>query len=201
MPNVSDYCKNCGTVEWECKCKNPQGVMRWNITHRPIRDNDIETLVKRIKYGVDPNYVVDDISLLQFAINLEHNEIAKKLIELGADVNLPNSKGMTPLHYAAKRNNHEIAAFLLEKGAKIDPETTDWIVGDWFCPKGATPLYIAASQGSKNVAIMLAENGANCYKQALNNISPLSRASNWKSMQLQKLIIWAEERYINAKKF
>jgi ankyrin repeat protein len=47
-------------------------------------------------------------------------DVMKALIDKGADVNLANDAGMTPLHYAAQRGSDRIIEFLASKGAKFD---------------------------------------------------------------------------------
>jgi ankyrin repeat protein len=57
------------------------------------------------------------------------------MIEAGADIDLPNPDGMTPLIMANDNRNHEVALYLLAHGA--NPHTWDW----W----GRTPLYVAVT--------------------------------------------------------
>ena len=57
------------------------------------------------------------------------------MVEAGADINLPNPDGMTPLIMALDNRHHELALYLLEQGA--NPHTWDW----W----GRTPLYVAVT--------------------------------------------------------
>jgi uncharacterized protein len=52
-------------------------------------------------------------------------EIAKTLIEHGANVNAKAASELTPLHTAAARGNIEAATLLLENGADINAMTTD----------------------------------------------------------------------------
>ncbi len=52
-------------------------------------------------------------------------QIAKTLIEHGADVNAKAASDLTPLHTAAARGNIEAATLLLDHGADINAETTD----------------------------------------------------------------------------
>jgi uncharacterized protein len=56
------------------------------------------------------------------------------LLDGGADINMPNPDGVTPLMLAIDNGNYSVAKYLLERGA--NPETWDW----W----GRTALYIAA---------------------------------------------------------
>ncbi len=50
-------------------------------------------------------------------MNQSNIEIIKILLEHGANINLPGSKGNTPLHEAALNKKYEICEFLLENGA------------------------------------------------------------------------------------
>lgn len=60
---------------------------------------------------------------------------AESLIKAGADVNLPNPDGLTPLINAIDNRRFDIAMLLLDKGA--NPHTWDWY--------GRTPLYTAVT--------------------------------------------------------
>jgi ankyrin repeat protein len=58
---------------------------------------------------------------LLLAIEQRKFTIAQVLIEMGANVNVKDSAGFTPLHWAALvGDNLEIVKLLLDKGAKID---------------------------------------------------------------------------------
>jgi ankyrin repeat protein len=57
------------------------------------------------------------------------------LLKGGADIDLPNPDGMTPLMMAIDNSHYEEALYLLHKGA--NPNTWDW----W----GRTPIYVVAN--------------------------------------------------------
>jgi ankyrin repeat protein len=57
------------------------------------------------------------------------------LLKGGADLDLPNPDGMTPLMMAIDNSHYEVARYLLGKGA--NPNTWDW----W----GRTPLYVVVN--------------------------------------------------------
>lgn len=89
----------------------------------------------------------DDESPLMMAALKGHLDLARKLIERGADV---NKTGWTPLHYAATGGHLAIMELLLEHHAYIDAES----------PNGTTPLMMAAQYGSIDAVRLLLEAGA-----------------------------------------
>ncbi len=83
----------------------------------------------------------------------ERGEIERVKSLLASDRPLVNIRGAynkTPLHWAAEKNNRELADVLLAAGGDITAETT------W----GMTPLQWAANMGSRDVADTLLQHGA-----------------------------------------
>lgn len=77
--------------------------------------------------------------------------IARKLLDAGADPNLANKLGKTPLHYAASHpSGTGVVEILLDHQAKID--TTD--------AEGRTPLHWAADANIRAHIELLLERGA-----------------------------------------
>ena len=72
------------------------------------------------------------------------------LLASGADPNQANARGWTPLHQAGYRNDPEMAALLLDAGARSDAEAHG---------AGGTPLVVALFWGHREVAERLAEAG------------------------------------------
>ncbi|HWK54055.1 MAG TPA: ankyrin repeat domain-containing protein, partial [Hyphomicrobiales bacterium] len=60
------------------------------------------------------------------------------MLAAGADINLPDPDGVTPLIIAIDNQHYDLAAHLMEQGA--NPHSWDW----W----GRTPLYVAADMNS-----------------------------------------------------
>jgi ankyrin repeat protein len=75
----------------------------------------------------------------------------RTLLQQGADVNAARGDGMSALHFAAERNDAEMAAMLLYAGANVGAVTR---IGQY------TPLHVAAKSGSDTVADALIKAGA-----------------------------------------
>lgn len=103
-------------------------------------------LAKHPKTNLNAQNRLGETPLMLAAIN-NHVELAKVLIEHGADV---NRAGWTPLHYAAANGHRDMIRLLLENDAYIDSESSN----------GTTPLMMAASSNSPLAVKLLLEEGA-----------------------------------------
>lgn len=110
---------------------------------------DIEKIEALLKNGEDPNTVDYDngSTLLQYAIYFGHLECVKLLIRYGANPNIKNDFGFTPMHSAT--DNAECLIFLLDHGADINVES----------PRNITLLHAAASYNNKESMKILLERG------------------------------------------
>lgn len=90
--------------------------------------------------------------------NINLSEI-KRLLSLGADVNVKDDLGKTPLHYAVKKNQIDCTEILLKSGARVNA----------LDQGGRTPLHQACIDTSCNEEMIkfLVKRGANV--NALNN--------------------------------
>jgi len=82
---------------------------------------------------------------LHAAVSNNFEEIAKMLVEAGAEVNVLQSSRTTPLHTAAQNGNIELLILLLENGARVD------IKNDF----GKTPADLAEEKGFIEIAKIL----------------------------------------------
>jgi ankyrin repeat protein len=90
---------------------------------------------------------------MKILLAAQHGDVEKVQELLASDPALVNVKGdydKTPLHWAAEKNDVQLAHVLLAAGADVNAETT------W----GSTPLQWAANMGSREVAGLLLEHGA-----------------------------------------
>jgi len=126
--------------------RDPAGMHGLLIAVREKSVKTADILVNWPKTNVEARNATDESPLMFASIN-GMPELAKKLIEKGADVNKP---GWTPLHYAATRGHVAVMTLLLENHAYIDAAS----------PNGTTPLMMAAHYGTSSAVKLLLEAGA-----------------------------------------
>jgi ankyrin repeat protein len=114
-----------------------------------LRDGSLKAaaaLIQWPKTNLEVRTAQDESPLMMAALK-GHVDLAKKLVERGADV---NKTGWTPLHYAATGGHVAIIELLLDQHAYIDAES----------PNGTTPLMMAAHYGSPAAVKLLLDAGA-----------------------------------------
>jgi len=79
-----------------------------------------------------------------------HLEVARLLIESGADINDGNRHSERPLHWAAFKGHLDVARLLIESGADVNASDFE----------GLKPLHFAAMEGHVEVVRLLIESGA-----------------------------------------
>ncbi|TVL54277.1 ankyrin repeat domain-containing protein [Brachyspira hyodysenteriae] len=184
-------------------------------------------LIKAIEYKQTDiiNYLLEnnaDVNLtLGYSTPLTEamydEELVRKLIDLGADVNLPAQSGFTPL--MASHNNIAIAELLIEKGADIEAKDDYGInalvyassdeneeMVKFLLEKGAdantvceienedmvispTPLMNAAYNGNINIINMLLENGADINYTTDFGTTPLMMAASFNHFEAVKVLL------------
>lgn len=101
---------------------------------------------------------------LGFAIFFRHPDVARLLIERGADVSAPaeNAQRVAPVHAAAAACDHATMRLLLERGADANAhQQLDY-----------TPMHGAASRGDVAMAKLLLEHGADRNPKATDGQTP-----------------------------
>ena len=104
---------------------------------------------------------------LMNAASIGHTEVAKKLIEHGADVNAKDDTGATPLMLAAAFGHKETAELLLDKGADINAKNEI----------GATALLFAVTLEQTETAKFLIDKGTD-LNLTYNSVTVLDFAEN-----------------------
>lgn len=96
-------------------------------------------------------------------------QICEILIEKGADINIEDFRGYTPLHIAASKGILSIVKFL------VDRNDTNIDVRNIF---GCTPLHLACEEHKGEVAVLLVEHGANIKIKNMYNKTPIDLCSS-----------------------
>ncbi|GAC1601009.1 MAG: ankyrin repeat domain-containing protein [Ramlibacter sp.] len=132
-----------------------------------------DVLIRWPKTNVEPRSEKDESPLMLASLRGDL-DLAKRLVERGADV---NKTGWTPLHYAATHGHLDIINFLLENYAYIDAES----------PNRTTPLMMAAMYGSAQAVKLLLDAGADPTlrnEQGLSAIDFANKAGRRDSAEL-----------------
>ena len=106
----------------------------------------------------------------------------RTLLQQGRDVNAAQGDGMTALHWAAMKNDAELAQMLVYAGANVRATTR----------LGAnTPLVIAARNGSAGVVDVLLKAGADAKAPTSTGTTPLMLAAASGNVEAVKALIAA----------
>src|SRR5437588_7557310 len=113
-------------------------------------------------------------------LNFNHPEVAKVLIDAGADLNLnsKNKLNATPLQGAAANNWLELARLYLAHGANPNSRNEE----------GTSPLAEAAANGFPDFAKLLINSGANVNQKDDKGKTPLAYAEEYKHPEIAKLL-------------
>ena len=139
--------------------------------------------------------------------NNPNEEVAKLLIQAGADVNAPHQMGVgfldTPLHTVAAMHEDvtmsiSIAKALIDAGANLNSTISRSSTLSFGV--GHTPLHKAASVNHIEMVKLLLENGANINVKDDSDHSPLHLAIHGGHGELAKLLI-ESGAYIHSKNY
>jgi ankyrin repeat protein len=103
--------------------------------------------------GVDVNAAqADGATALAWAVHWGDRETVEHLLEAGADPDIANDYGVTPLFLAIKNHSAAMVETLLEVEGGADPNTVRWT--------GETALMTAAKTGQRSMVSLLLAQGA-----------------------------------------
>lgn len=126
--------------------------------------NDISDLKKCIEGGIESRNEKGRTPLHDAAMS--EPELARALIEAGADIRALDEEGMTPLHFAASGNAPTVLRALVEAGADIEARKNEF---------GWTPLHFASEREAVNA---LVEAGADIDARDSDGDTPLHVAAS-----------------------
>ncbi|KAL6845787.1 hypothetical protein ACP4OV_024362 [Aristida adscensionis] len=135
--------------------------------------------------GLDVNSRCKNCETAVFIAATEgHLPVMRYLLDRGGDPAMPEARGITPLHRAAKKvfRHCEIMRLLLSKGASVEAVANRW-----------TPLHFAiAITGAQDQALsILLDHGADPNRPNHNLCSPLMMACTLRSLKIMRLLVQA----------
>ena len=95
-------------------------------------------------------------------------EAVKEFLAAGADVNVKDKRGFTPLHWASISGHKEAVELLIDNGADVNAMRGG----------GGTPLSYAASWGHEEIVELLIANGADVNVKDAFSETPLDVATH-----------------------
>jgi len=119
-----------------------------------------------------------DLRLMD-AVKASQASAVKTMLQLHADPNAAEPDGTTPLHWAARKNNAEIADALIHSGANAKAANR----------YGVTPLSLAATNGNAAIVELLLKAGADPNTKLAENETVLMTASRTGSSDAVKVLL------------
>ena len=180
--------------------------------HQAAKDGNIKAVKQHLAAGTDVNAQasISGRTPLHYAAWKGHKEIAELLIAKGADVNVKDEDGDTPLDYAITFKRTELADLLRKHGGKtkkeleaeesihaaarygsIEAVKQHLATGTDVNAKADdewTPLHEAAWHGHKEIVELLIAKGANVNARNNDGFTPLDSAIQQKKTELADLI-------------
>src|SRR6266702_296123 len=128
---------------------------RWTPLHHAAFNAHLEAVHVLLEHNVDHNsQTCFGTTPLHLTVNIspegKAGDIARRLLEHGADPNIRDRSHLTPLHRASSRGLLEVAQVLLSYGANVDEKDEE----------GRTPFQIASETGYHKITKLLLEHGA-----------------------------------------
>ena len=135
------------------------------LTHA-VRTQDVSSTLLLLQCGMSPNSEHQTTSVLHYCARLDALEVAKILLQYGAQLDPQNKAGFTPLATAVLHWSHRVMSLLLAMGADANRSTLS----------GETPLTLAAARQCPRVAGLLLSHGADPHHVTENGASVLGTA-------------------------
>ena len=120
---------------------------------------------------------VDSVALLD--VELLTEDMLEMLVAHGADVNIADDIGRTPLMEATRLDKADFAKFLITHGARVDARDSE----------GMTALMIASANARPKAARLLVSHGADVNAKDKVGWTPLMYAAACRSAEISKLLI------------
>lgn len=181
---------------------------------KAIKNGNLDKINEYVLNGFNINQKIKGDTILYLAISAKKFEIAKYLIEKGADINANNKTGESILFLVLKFNNLDMIKYLVENGADINAKNKDDLsvlqisiiykkfdIAKYLIQKGAnifvkdkegnTVLHLAIQSKNLEITQLLVESGANINDKNIEGITPVSLAVITNNLDIIKFLITA----------
>ncbi|VVA90896.1 unnamed protein product [Arabis nemorensis] len=90
----------------------------FDASEEAVKKRHDPTVCQRIKDSNEPGNCLQGCSLLHVACHIGDSVLLELLLQFGADLNMRDYHGRTPLHHCISSGNHKFAKILLRRGAR-----------------------------------------------------------------------------------
>jgi len=165
----------------------------WTQLTQAIERCDVEAV--RLFLSQEPEAVTlrnyQDETLLHFAAGVGSLEIVEELLRLGAQADLPDEFGWTPLHEACAHGHTAIVARFIDVHSNLEGISKN---------KHETALHLAARSGFEEIVKLLLDAGANREVRNDHGETPLHVAAADGNRAIMRLLLDARAD-VNARNF
>lgn len=153
---------------------NSESEYRWTALYLAARDNNEPALNMLIARGAN---VATGLSPLLAAVEAGSVNIARAVMDAGAEVNVFDDDGRTPLYLAVERQDEAMVALLIEAGANVQLRYENrWFHETAYNAVDETILHLAAELGNIGIVKGLLAAGAAAAAQNAQGETPLKLA-------------------------
>ena len=193
------------TISTSCSKPEPPTI---NL-YRAVHIGDIDQVERNLYWGTDVDQLgADGLSALHVAAGKGSLVMVKKLLEHGADKEIQDRQGDTPVARAILNRHTLVADYLVKQGARLDPDAllrkavllgqADRDVIDFLAGRGAlldktdaagnAPLHLAILHGQRVIAKYLVQKGADIDLVDGSGRTPLQLAIELENKDIERML-------------